>query len=429
METLVKKLVNAKSGEGKALFWSFAYFFFLMSTYYMLLPLRDAFGIRGGAQDLPWLFLGTFVVALITAPLQASIAARLPRQRFVPVAYLFLVANILVFWFLLKTEVSPGIVAKAFFIWITVFSVFTVSIFWTFMSDLYSTEQGKRLFGFIAAGGSLGTILGPKITKLLVQPLGIPNLLLLAGGLLLCAIVCANRLEPAAAALQAADPNFAAASAGREKKPVGGGVFDGFGLLFKSPYLGSIALWVFMLSLLGTFVYLTQAHIVASYTADMKQRTGIFSDIYFYVGILSLIVQLLGTGRIIKKFGTGKSLAILPFVFVLGFLSLMFTSALLVVAAFQASQRAANFGIANVARESLWPVVSREEKFKAKNIVDGAAFRGADFVNAFIYTGLAKILPIQPVLAGLAAVLAGGWFVLSLALGRMQEKRARAATG
>ncbi|MET0280059.1 MAG: MFS transporter [Steroidobacteraceae bacterium] len=427
MQTLIKKLVNFESGEGKALFWSFAYFFFLMSTYYMLLPIRDAFGIRGGAQDLPWLFFGTFVVALITAPLQATIAAKLPRQRFVPAAYLFLVANMLIFWFLLRSEVAPDIVPKAFFIWITVFSVFTVSIFWTFMADLYSSEQGKRLFGFIAAGGSIGTILGPKITKLLVQPLGVPNLLLVAGGLLICAIVCANRLESAAALLQATNKDFVAASAGREKKPVGGGVFDGFGLLFKSRYLGSIGLWVFLLSLLGTFLYLTQAHIVASYTDDLKQRTSIFADIAFWVGILSLVVQLLGTGRIIKGVGIGPALAILPLVFVIGFSGLMFTSALFMVAAFQACQRAANFGIANVARESLWPVVSREEKFKAKNIVDGAVFRGADFVNAFIYTGLAKVMAVQPTLAAIGVVLAGGWAALSFGLGRQQEKRAREA--
>jgi ATP:ADP antiporter, AAA family len=425
METLIKKLVNFKSGEGKALLWSFAYFFFLMSAYYMLLPIRDAFGIRGGAQDLPWLFFGTFIAALLTAPLQASIAAKLPRQRFVPVTYLFLVANMLIFWFLLKTEIAPDIVSKAFFIWITVFSVFTVSIFWTFMSDLYSSAQGSRLFGFVAAGGSLGSILGPQINKLLVGPLGIANLLLLASALLICAIVCANRLEPAAAQLQSADPDFVAASAGRDKKPVGGGVFDGFGLLFKSSYLGGIGLWVFMLSLLGTFLYLTQANIVASYTPDMKERTSIFSTIYMWVGILSAVVQLLGTGRIIKAVGTGATLAILPLVFVVGFSGLMFTSALFAVAAFQACQRAANFGISNVARESLWPVVSREEKFKAKNIVDGAVFRGADFVNAFIYTGLAKILSVQPTLAAIAVVLSGGWAALSFGLGRAREKRAR----
>ena len=424
METLLKKVVNAQSGEIKALLWSFLYFFFLLSTYYMLLPLRDAFGIRGGAQDLPWLFLGTFIVSLVTAPLQAAIAARLPRRRFVPVMYLFLVVNMLIFWFLLKTGVSPNVVAKAFFMWITVFSVFTVSIFWSFLSDVYSGEQSKRLFGFVAAGGSVGSILGPFLTRNLVAPLGVHNLLLVSSALLVAAVWCANRLEKAAPEMQAADPNFVAASVGRAKNPVGGGVFDGFGLLFKSSYLGSIGLWVFMLSLLGTFLYLTQAHIVASYTADMKQRTGIFSDIYFWVGILSLVMQLLGTGRIIKRIGTGPALAILPMVFVMGFVGLAFTSALFAVAAFQACQRAANFGIANVARESLWPVVTREEKFKAKNIVDGAVFRGADFVNAFIYTGLAALFAVQPYLAGLGALLAAGWVALSLGLGRAREQRA-----
>jgi ATP:ADP antiporter, AAA family len=218
-----------------------------------------------------------------------------------------------------------------------------------------------------------------------------------------------------------------AASAGREKKPVGGGMFDGFGLLFKSSYLGSIGLWVFLLSLLGTFLYLTQAHIVASYTPDMKKQTGIFSTIYMWVGILSLVVQVLGTGRIIKGIGVGPALAILPLVFVFGFTGLMFTSALFAIAAFQACQRASNFGIANVAREALWPVVSREEKFKAKNIVDGAVFRGADFVNAFIYTGLAKLFAVQPVIAGIGVVLAAGWAALSFGIGRAQEKRAREA--
>jgi AAA family ATP:ADP antiporter len=308
-----------------------------------------------------------------------------------------------------------------------VFSVFTVSIFWTFMSDLYATEQGKRLFGFIAAGGSLGNILGPILNKQLVGPIGVANLLLVAGALLIGAVFCANRLESAASQLAAANPGFVAASAGREKKPVGGGIFDGFGLLFKSGYLGSIGLWVFLLSLLGTFLYLTQAHIVDSYTADMKAQTRIFSTIYMWVGIMSLVVQVLGTGRIIKGVGVGPALAILPLVFVAGFTGLMFTSALFAIAAFQACQRASNFGIANVAREALWPVVSREEKFKAKNIVDGAVFRGADFVNAFIYTGLAKVFSVQPVIAGIGVVLAAGWAALSFGLGKAQEKRTREA--
>lgn len=424
METLIKKLVNFKSGEGKALLWSFLYFFFLLTAYYMLVPIRDTFGIRGGPEDLPWLFLGTFIVSLLTAPLQGWVAAKLPRKRFVPVTYLFLVANILIFWFLLRSQIAPDLVPKAFFIWIAVYSVFTVSIFWTFMSDIYSSEQGVRLFGFIAAGASLGNILGPRLNILLVEPLGVANLLLVAGGLLVCAIVCANRLEPAAAGMQAADPGFVAASASRAKEPVGGSMFDGFSLLFKSSYLGRIGVWVFLLSLFGTFLYVTQANIVDSYTDDERGRLSIFSQIYFWVGIVSLAVQVIGTGRIIKAIGTGPALAILPLVFMLGFAALMFTSALIAIFAFQALQRASNFGISNVARESLWPVVSRDEKFKAKNIVDGAVFRGADFVNAFLFTGLAKLFAVQPTIAGISVVLAGGWAALSFGLGKAREKRA-----
>jgi AAA family ATP:ADP antiporter len=426
MKTLIKKVVNFKTGEGKALTWSFAYFFFLMCAYYMMVPIRDAFGIRGGPQDLPWLFLGTFIASLFTAPLQAWVADRLPRARFVPVIYLFLVANILLFWLLLTTDTAPSIVSKAFFIWIAVFSVFAVSIFWTYQSDLYTSEQSVRLFGFIAAGASLGNILGPRLNTLLIGPIGVANLLLVASGLLVLAVVAANRLEAAAAEMRAANPQFVAASAGREKKaPTGGGMFEGFSLLLKSPYLGGIGLWVFMLSLLGTFLYFTQAHVVASYTEDLRQRTSIFSEIYFWVGIVSLVMQMFGTGRIIKAIGTGPALAILPIVFVAGFIGLMFTSALFAIAAFQALQRASNFGISNVARESLWPVVSRDEKFKAKNIIDGAVFRGADVANAFLYTGLAALFAVQPTVAGIAAVLAVGWAALSFWLGRAREQRAR----
>ncbi|MEN9704371.1 MAG: hypothetical protein RLZZ393_250 [Pseudomonadota bacterium] len=424
MEALIKKVVNAQSGEIKALLWSFLYFFFLLSTYYMLQPLRDAMGIEGGTRNLSWLFLATFLATLVTAPFQAALVAKLPRNRFIPVVYLFLVANMLIFWALMRANVAPVVVARAFFVWITVFSVFTVSVFWSFMSDLYSSEQSKRLFGFIGAGGSIGSILGPMITRQLVEPIGVANLLLVAATLLVLAVVAANRLEGAAAELQASTPGFQAASAGRQKQAVGGGMFDGFGLLFKSPYLGGIGLWVFLLSLAGTFLYLTQADVVAAAAADSAGRTKIFATIAQWVGILSLVMQLLATGRIISKIGTGPAAALLPAVFVLGFIALAFSPVLLVVAGFQAVQRATNFGVANLARESLWTVVSRDEKFKAKNIIDGSVFRLADWLNASLFKGLSALMA-QPVLAFVTAGIAGGWFLLSLALGRTQERKAK----
>ena len=425
METLIKKVVKAESGEIKALLWSFGYFFFLLSTYYMLLPLRDAMGIEGGTRGLSWLFAATFIATLVTAPFQAALVARLPRSTFIPVVYLFLVANMVVFWALMRAQIAPVIVARAFFIWITVFSVFTVSVFWSFMADLYSAEQSKRLFGFIGAGGSIGSILGPIITGALVQSIGVANLLLIASALLVLAVLCANRLEGAAALAQAAQGNFQAASAGRQKSPVGGGMFDGFALLFKSPYLGGIGLWVFLLSFAGTMLYFVQADVVAAAATDTATRTQIFAQIAKWVGILSLVIQLLATGRIIKAIGTGPAAALLPLVFVVGFIAVALNPAvLLVVAGFQAVQRATNFGIANLARESLWTVVSREEKFKAKNIIDGSVFRAADALNAQVFNGLHALMAV-PALAGVAAVISAAWVALSLALGRTQERKAR----
>jgi len=427
METLIKKAVKAESGEIKALLWSFGYFFFLLSTYYMLLPLRDAMGIEGGTRNLSWLFAATFIATLVTAPFQAALVARLPRRTFIPVVYLFLVANMVVFWALMSAQIAPVIVARAFFIWITVFSVFTVSVFWSFMADLYSAEQSKRLFGFIGAGGSIGSILGPMITGALVQRIGVANLLLIAGLLLVLAVVCANRLEGAAGLAQAAQADFKAASAGRQKA-VGGGMFDGFALLFKSPYLGGIGLWVFLLSFAGTMLYFVQADVVAAAATDTATRTQIFAQIAKWVGILSLLIQLLATGRIIKAIGTGPAAALLPLVFVVGFIAIALNPAvLLVVAGFQAVQRATNFGIANLARESLWTVVSREEKFKAKNIIDGSVFRAADAVNAQVFNGLHALMAV-PALAGVAAVISGSWVALSLALGRTQERKAKQLT-
>jgi AAA family ATP:ADP antiporter len=424
METLIKKLVVVKSGEVRALLWSFAYFLFLLSTYYMLLPLRDAMGIEGGTRDLKYLFVATFLVTLITAPLQAAVAARLPRSRFVPVIYLFLVANMVIFWVLMSSGVSPVNVARAFFVWTTVFSVFTVSIFWSFMAELYSSEQSKRLFGFIGAGGSLGAIAGPYLTGALVEPIGVANLLLVASTLLIAAVVCANRLEKAAADAQAETPEFRSASSTREKGPVGGGMFEGFPLLFKSRYLGGIGLWVFLLSFAGTMLYFVQAILVEAYTADTGERTQIFARIAMWVGILSLVVQLTATGRIIPAIGVGRAAALLPIAFVVGFAALALSPVLLVVAGFQAVQRATNFGIANLARESLWTVVSRGEKFKAKNIVDGSVFRAADAVNSWIFTLFSVVLALSiPVIAGISAIVAGGWALLSLWLGRQQERR------
>jgi AAA family ATP:ADP antiporter len=427
MEKLIKKMVDVRAGEVRAMLWSFAYFFFLLSSYYILRPMRDAMGITGGTRNLPWLFGATFAAMLLAAPLLAAVVSRLPRARFIPIVYGFFAANLVIFWLLLSSGVAPVTVARSFFVWVTIFSVFTVSVFWSFMADLFASEQSKRLFGFIAAGGSIGTLLGPALTATLAKPLGPANLLLIAALLLGLAIVCASRLERCAADVRAAREAAAGSTPGapaKDARIVGGGMFSGFALLAKSPYMGGIALWVFILSIAGTFLYLPFMDLVGHAYPDPALRTAFLAKIELFIGILSLVVQLLAAGRVISRIGTGFAAALLPLVFVVGFVTLGFNPVVMVGAVFQILQRTVNFGVANVARESLFTVLTREEKFKTKNIIDGALFRGADFINAMIYKAMSSVMAL-PAVAGVAAVIAGGWLVLSLALGRAQEKKAR----
>ncbi|HUF79532.1 MAG TPA: Npt1/Npt2 family nucleotide transporter [Burkholderiales bacterium] len=423
------RLVAVRPGEVRALCWSFAYFFCLLAGYYVLRPLRDEMGIAGGVRNLPWLFTATFVVMLAVVPVFGAVVARLPRQRFIPLVYHFFVANIAIFWLLLTFDIATVQTARVFFVWISVFNLFAVSVFWSFMADLYASGQGKRLYGFIAAGGSAGALLGPALTVGLAGPLGPVNLLILAALLLEAAVLCAWKLEKAAPQLasEAAGPAAAAQAARADTGGLGGGWLAGIGMLLRSPYLAGIASWVALLSLAGTFLYFQQANIVASASDDPAVRTRIFATIDLAIGILTLLVQFLVTGRVIQRFGAGPAAAFLPFVFALGFVALWLTPALWVVIAFQAVQRAANFAISNPAREVLFTVLDREEKYKAKNVIDIVVFRGGDAASGWLFAAL-RGAGLDLGAISLATVpVTVAWLALALALGRMHERRTRNA--
>ncbi|HUH91668.1 MAG TPA: MFS transporter [Casimicrobiaceae bacterium] len=426
----LNRLVAVRLEEVAALCWSFAYFFCLLAGYYVLRPLRDEMGIAGGVKNLQWLFTATFVVMLLAVPLFGWIVATLPRRRFIPLVYHFFVLNIALFWLLLVSGIARQDVARVFFVWISVFNLFAVSVFWSFMADLYTSEQGKRLFGFIAAGGSAGALLGPAMTVALAIPLGAVNLLIVAAALLELAVFCARRLEAVAPALKAPTPEIVGGPLSAkppESKGLGGGWLAGIAMVVRSPYLAGIALWVFLLSLAGTFLYFQQANIVAAASSDPAVRTRIFATIDLAVGILTIVVQGLATGRLIARFGVGWAAALLPLVFAIGFLVLAWTPLLLVVIAFQALQRTANFGLSNPAREVLFTVLAREEKYKAKNVIDIVVFRGADAVSGWLFA-LLRGAGLELTTISLATVpVAAGWLVLALALGRAQEARARQA--
>ena len=409
MRDAVARITGARPEEIRAVLWSFAYFFCLLAGYYILRPLRDEMGVAGGVKNLQWLFTATFFTMLAAVPLYGVVVARLPRRRFIPVVYRFFAVNLAVFWGLLALGWETAWVARAFFVWLSVFSLFAVSVFWSFMADLYTTEQGKRLFGFIAAGGSAGALAGPALTVQLVAWVGPHHLLLVSLVLLEAAVFCARRLEFRETA---APPS------------VGGGPFAGLGAVLRSPYLAGIALWVALLSIAGTFLYFQQAEIVRNASDDPAVRTRMFATIDLAVGVLTILVQFVATGRLITRFGVGPAAALLPLVFAVGFGVLAAMPALAVVVAFQALQRTANFAVSNPAREILFTAVSREEKYKAKNVIDGVVFRGADAVGGWLFTGLRSLGLSSPALSMAAIPLAAGWLVLALALGRAQASRA-----
>ncbi len=416
-------LPTARPEEIRALLWSFGYFFCLLAGYYVLRPLRDEMGVAGGVRNLQWLFTATFVAMLAAVPLYGALVARLPRRRFIPIVYHFFVANLAVFWFLLFFDIEKTIVARVFFVWISVFVLFAVSVFWSFMADLYTPEQGKRLFAFIAAGGTAGSLAGPAITIGLAELLGTANLLLVAVLFLEFAVLCVRRLELASLAKEEQVLRKT------ESDGLGGGALAGIAMVLRSPYLLGIMLWVSLLSIVATFLYFQQANIVAAASDDPAVRTRIFAAVDLSVGLLTLAVQFFATGKFIARFGIGAALALLPVVFAAGFAVLAAAPGLVVVVAFQALQRTANFAVSNPAREALFTVVEREEKYKAKNVVDIVAVRGADAAGGWLFAALRGLGLELKAISLVAIPIAAVCLLLAAALGRAHRRYSTGTAG
>jgi len=414
LERWLARVMPATPQERAAALWSFAYFFALLAGYYVLRPLRDQMGIAGGVKNLPWLFTATFVTLLVAQPLYGALVARLPRARFIPIVYHFFVANLLVFWALLTFDVETAVVARVFFVWVSVFNLFAVAVFWSFMADLFTSEQGKRLFGFIGAGGTAGALLGPIITIWLSVPLGPVNLMIAAVIFLELAVFCVYRLERNVVMREQAQA---------PTESIGGSAFAAIPELVRSPYILGIGVWVALLSYAATIIYFEQAHIVSEAVKSAGLQTRIFASIDLAVSLLTLVTQLFITGQVLKRVGTGVAAAALPLVYIVGFAVLAVMPTLIVVVTVQVVQRWMNFAIANPARQLFFTVVTREEKYKAKNLVDVVVYRGSDALSGWIFDTLQGLGLKLGAIALCSLPVVAGWAVLSLALGREQEKR------
>jgi ATP:ADP antiporter, AAA family len=415
LQRWVGRAVPATPQEHAAALWSFAYFFTLLAGYYVLRPLRDEMGIVGGVRNLPWMFTATFVTLLVAQPFYGALVAKLPRARFIPIVYHFFVANLALFWLLLTLQVDTAMVARVFYVWVAVFSLFVIAVFWSFMADLFTPDQGKRLFGFIGAGGTAGALLGPVITIWLSVPLGPVNLLIAAMILIEAALFCVGRLERAATVQER----------GRADQRLGGNAFAAVSELICSPYLLGIAAWITLMSFCATILYFEQIHMVAAEVRGAGAQTRIFALIDLAVNLLTLATQIFATGQLLKRFGTGVTAAALPAIYVVGFLAVFLVPTLAVVLVVQVIQRWMHFAVANPARQVFYTVLEREEKYKAKNLIDVVIYRGSDALYGWVFDTLQTLGLKLGSIALVAAPVSAVWLILSVALGRAQERRAK----
>lgn len=400
---------------------AFVFNFVVLAGYYILRPIREEIGASSGVENLPWMYTATLIGMLIANALFAAIVTRMSRRKFLPIAYRFAIANLFLFFLLLRVVSAEWqwLLARSFFVWVSVFNLFATTLFWAFMTDIFTAEQGKRLFGFIAVGGSLGAILGPLVPTFLVSRFSTGVFCLMAAVMFEIAAQCV-RFFPAEF-LEHDQPSTA-------EKPVGGNIWDSVTRIFRSPYLFGLVLFIFIYTMTNTWAYFQQADLTQHELLDKAARTAFFGKLDFSVNTLTILIQLGLTSRLLKTFGVGFTLVLMPVLSGVGFLAIGYSPVLLVLAVFQVIRRAAGFALLRPAREILFTVLRREDKYKAKSFIDTFGYRAGDQVGAWSYKGLHDLGYDVRITSYMAVPLVAVWCGLSLWLGRKQAALAHLRT-
>jgi ATP:ADP antiporter, AAA family len=415
---LLDRLVSARPGEMPALVAAFAYNFLLFTAYYILRPLRDSMGVAGGVENLDDLFGWTLIGMLIAVPVYGWISGRFRRAVFLPWIYIFFVAQLLGFWLMFRLAADDAQTARVFFVWVSVFNLFVVSVFWSFMADLFDREQGKRVFAFIAAGASTGGILGSSIPAFFAEALGDVNLLLISSALL------AGTVLPIRYLLRWSSLR---ASTGErvDERPIGGNPFAGFTRVFTSRYLSGIALFVFLMAAVSTLLYLQQAELLQIHFPERSERTAFLGRIELTVNIAVVLMQMFAVGKLTSRFGLPAMIVSVPLFVVAGFLLIAASPTLATLVGVYIFRRLGQYAVVRPCREMLYTTVDRESKYKAKNVNDTLVYRTSDYIvakghDAFVSAFAANLT----VVAWLGAAVAAAWAVVAYLLGRAHERMA-----
>ena len=417
IKNTVSKFINLstriKPNEIRATLLSFSFVFLLMTAYFILRPVRDAMSSDWTDTELSWLWTSTFFFSFLAVSLYGEIISRIKFNYVVPGVYVFFSISFFAFNFLSLVLIDPDIINKIFYVWLSVFSLFHVSVFWSFISNIFSKEQAPRLFGFIASGASIGAILGPSVPILFANQVGTMNLLIIAGIILLIPVPLISWLEK----IQFSELKHHKVNLDETKNTIKKDFLSGFSSLIKNPYLISISLFILFYVVMNTFIYFELRKLLIDF--DRDARTQIWASIDLIVNVLAIVTAIFLTGRITTRFGMPTTLALIPVLMVLGWLVVAISPILLFLIGLQIIRRAGNYAITKPGREMLFTLVDNEARYKVKPVIDIVVYRGGDMLTAWFYTFLTATLGLG--LSGvsiIAAAVASLWALTGLYLGK-----------
>jgi AAA family ATP:ADP antiporter len=421
---IVRAATKIEPHELTATLLSFLFVFVLMTAYFILRPVRDALSSDWTDQQLSWLWTSTFFFSLIAVSIYGAVISRLSFRVIVPAVYTFFAATFVGFYVLGQTLGDNDLVNRGYYVWLSVFSLYHLSVFWTFMSGLYDREQAKRLFSIIAMGASLGAIVGPSIPTFFASSIGTLNLLLIAAVLLLVPIPIIWKLEK----LRISDLGNANVAADLSKdERLAANPFSGFTTFVRNPYLLAIGLFILLYVVMNTFIYFELRKMMGDF--DRELRTQIWGGIDLAVNSLALVTALFATGRLATRAGMPFTLALIPALMVGGWVVVALSPVLAVLIGLQVTRRAGNYAITRPGREMLFTAVDADTRFKAKPVIDIVVYRGGDVLTAWAYTALTATLGLGLTgIAAVAAVIAAIWAAAGVFLGRAYDRGDDAAT-
>lgn len=415
---LFRKLSGVQPHEVKATFLSFLFVFTLMLAYYILRPVRDAMASDWSDAEVSQLWTLNFFISTIVVAIYGLAVSEIKFKYLVPGVYTFFAASFVFFYIYMASVSEKTLIEKSFYVWISVFAMFHLSVFWSFMSDIFNKQQARRLFAIIAAGASAGALIGPLVPTLFVTYSGIQNLILIASILLMFPIPIILTLSK----LKSKALNNTEINTDSDNFKIGGNPFSGFKTFVSNPYMLAIGVFILLYTMISTFVYFEQKNLLAAY--DRATRTQILGSIDWIVNVLTFGIAFFATSRIVNKMGMGRTLALMPLLVCAGILVLAFAPIIVVLLALQVTRRAGNYAVTKPAREMLFTEVSKEERFKTKPVIDVVVYRGGDSVTAWLFTGLTEGLGLGFTAIGvIGATVAALWAAVGIWVGKLYDSK------